>query len=46
MNFKDMWRVYQAVVVSQIMYRCLAWSIAKNTGLGYIWKTMNTLNRL
>jgi ribonuclease HI len=46
MSLKDMRRVYQAVVVPQIMYGCSAWSIAKDTGLGYTRKTIDTLNGL
>ena len=46
MGLKDLRRVYQAVVVPQIMYGCSAWSIAKDKGLGYTQKTMDILNGL
>lgn len=46
MSLKDMRRIYQATVVPQILYGCSAWSISKDTGLGYTQKTMNTLNSL
>jgi hypothetical protein len=46
MGLKDMRRIYQATVVPQILYGCSAWSISKDTGLGYTQKTMSTLNSL
>ncbi len=46
MSLKDIRRIYQAVVMLQIMYRCSAWSIAKDVGLGYTRKTIDTLNGL
>lgn len=46
MSLKDMRRIYQATIVPQILYGCSAWSIAKDTRLGYTKKTMNTLNSL
>jgi hypothetical protein len=46
MSLKDMRRIYQATIIPQILYGCSAWSIEKDTGLGYTQKTMNTLNSL
>ena len=46
MGLKDMRRIYQAVVVPQILYGCSIWSIARDTGLGYTQKTLDTLNGL
>jgi hypothetical protein len=46
MSLKDMRRIFQAVVVPQIMYGCSAWSIARDAGLGYTQKTMDILDGL
>jgi len=39
-------RIYQAGVVPQGMYGCSAWLTAKDAGLGYTRKTIDTLNEL
>lgn len=42
----DLRKIYQAVVVPQIMYGCSAWSIATEKRLGYTNQTLHCLNKL
>ncbi|PQE05356.1 zinc knuckle protein [Rutstroemia sp. NJR-2017a BBW] len=39
-------RIYQAVVIPQMMYGCSAWSVAQERGEGYTKQTANSLKRL
>jgi hypothetical protein len=40
----DLGKIYQAVVVPQIMYGCSAWSVGAETRLGYTRQTIDCLN--
>ena len=39
-------RIYQAVVIPQMMYGCSAWSVAHERGEGYTKQTIDSLKRL
>lgn len=39
-------RIYQAVVIPQMMYGCSVWSVAQERGEGYTKQTANSLKRL
>ncbi|CZR70250.1 uncharacterized protein PAC_20151 [Phialocephala subalpina] len=39
-------RIYQAVVIPQMMYGCSAWSVAQERGEGYTRQTIDSLKRL
>lgn len=39
-------RIYQAVVVPQMLYGCSAWSVAQERGEGYTRQTIDSLKRL
>ncbi|PVH69368.1 hypothetical protein DL98DRAFT_439194, partial [Cadophora sp. DSE1049] len=39
-------RIYQAVVIPQMMYGCSAWSVAQERGEGYTKQTIDSLKRL
>ena len=39
-------RIYQAVVIPQMMHGCSAWSVAQERGEGYTKQTIDSLKRL
>jgi len=45
-SVSELRRIYQAVIVPQMMYGCSAWSVAQPHGAGYTRKTIECFERL